>query len=118
MTDFKKELITKLEYDVPELRNKIQAGAVDEKTEAPYAAFTTPDEQPIRTIDGIAGYVTTFEIAVFHTKFSAVENLKHAVINSLERAELSDKICYLKSSEYAFYPEYNIHGYTITFKII
>lgn len=117
-TDFKKELIAKLEAAIPELRDKIQAGAVDAETPVPYAAFSTPEEAPIRTIHGIAGYATTFELSVYHSKMSEVEKLKHKVIKALEGADLTARKCYYKSGEYAFYPDYNVHSYTLTFRII
>lgn len=118
MTDFKTELIELLEREVTELRDKIQAGAVDADTPVPYVAFSTPEEAPIRTIHGIAGYATTFELSVYHSKMSEVEKLKHKVIKALEGAELTARKCYYKSGEYAFYPDYNIHGYNLTFRII
>lgn len=118
MTDFKTELIELLEREVAELRDKIQAGAVDADTPAPYAAFSTPEETPIRTIHGIAGYTTIFEFSVYHSKMSEVEKLKHKVIKALEGAELIARKCYYKSGEYAFYPDYNVHSYTLTFRII
>lgn len=118
MTDFKTALIALLEQEVPELKDKIQAGAVDAETPVPYAAYSTPEETPIHTIHGIAGYTTTFDISVYHTKMSEVEKLKHKVISALEGAELNGKRSYYKSGEYAFYADYNIHGYTLTFRII
>lgn len=118
MTDFKKELIARLEREVPELRDKIQAGAVDERTAAPFAAFTTPEETPVRTMHGIAGYLSMFEIAVYERKVAATENLKHKVIAALEGAELSGKRCYFKSSASDYYPDYDLHGISLTFRII
>ncbi|MFR9495573.1 MAG: hypothetical protein SNG81_04275 [Rikenellaceae bacterium] len=116
--DFKTELIRIVEHELPELRDKIQAGAVDAETKVPYAAFTTPEEVPIRTIHGIAGYAVSFELAVFHSQLSEVEKLKAKLINALEGQNLINKRCYYKSSEYAFFHEYNLHSYTLTFKII
>lgn len=118
MSDFKTTLIKLLESAVPELKNKIQAGAVDAETPAPYAAFNIPEEVPLRTIHGIAGTVTMFDLAVFHTKLSVVEDLKRRTIKALDTTEIAGKSCYFKSSEYGFYADYNIHGYTITFRIV
>ena len=42
--DFKTAFIAALEAAAPELRGKVQAGAVDAETPVPYAAFTTPEE--------------------------------------------------------------------------
>ena len=116
--DFKKRLIAQLEAAIPELRDKIQAGAVDERTAAPFAAFSVPEETPVRTLHGIAGFVTTFEVSIYDAKFAGAENLKHAVIAALEGAELGDARCRLKSSSTEFYPDYDLHGITLTFRIV
>ncbi len=118
MADFKTELLRIIEVEIPELIDKVQAGAVDAETTVPYAAFSTPEEVPIRTIHGIAGYSTTFEISVFHSSISEVEKLKSKLINTLEGATLNSKICYYKSSESAFFHQYNLHSYTLTFRIL
>lgn len=118
MTDFKTALIAILEKQIPELKKKIQAGAVDAETPVPYAAYSTPEEVPIRTIHGIAGYLTTFEVSVYHSKMSEVEKLKHKVIKALDMEIVGERRCNYKSGEYAFYPDYNIHGYNLTFRII
>lgn len=118
MTDFKTELIALLEREIPELRDKIQAGAVDERTTTPFAAFSTPDETPVRTMDGIAGYVTTFEVAVYEQKTSALEKLKHRIIAALEGQMLTDRRCSFKSSATDYYADYDIHGVTLTFRIV
>nr|DAH08135.1 MAG TPA: hypothetical protein [Caudoviricetes sp.] len=118
MTDFKTELIALLEREIPELRDKIQAGAVDERTAVPFAAFSTPDETPVRTMNGIAGYVTTFEVAVYEQKTSALEKLKHRIIAALEGQVLTDRRCSFKSSSTEYYPDYDIHGVTLTFRIV
>ena len=55
MTDFKVEILAILEAALPELGDRIQAGAGDERTATPFAAYTTPEETPIRTKSGIAG---------------------------------------------------------------
>lgn len=118
MPDFKTELIALLETTIPELRDKIQAGAVDERTATPFVAFTTPEGAPIRTIHGIAGYITTFEIAVYDKKIASVETLKHRIIATLDGAELSYRRCYLKSTSSDYYADYDLHGITLTFKIV
>ena len=118
MTDFKTELIALLEREIPELRDKIQAGAVDERTAVPFAAFSTPDETPVRTMNGIAGYETTFEVAVYEQKTSALEKLKHRIIAALEGQMLTDRRCSFKSSTTDYYADYDIHGVTLTFRIV
>lgn len=116
--DFKKDFIAKLEKDVPELKGKVQAGAVDAETPVPYAAFTTPEEIPLRTIHGIAGIQVLFDLGVFHSKMAAAETLKQKIIAALDGVALAGKRCVYKSSEYGYYADFNIHGYTITFKIV
>nr|DAG24700.1 MAG TPA: hypothetical protein [Caudoviricetes sp.] len=118
MTDFKKELISILEREISELRDKIQAGAVDERTAAPFSAFSTPEEIPVRTMHGIAGYVTTFEIAVYDRRVAEVEKLKHRVIAALEGQVLTERRCSFKSASTDYYPDYDLHGITLTFRII
>ena len=118
MTDFKKELISILEREIPELRDKIQAGAVDERTAAPFAAFSTPEETPVRTMHGIAGYVTTFEITVYDKRIADVEQLKHRIIAALEGQVLTERRCSFKSASTAYYPDYDIHGVALTFRIV
>jgi hypothetical protein len=118
MADFKTAFIAALERSVPELKGKVQAGAVDAETPVPYAAFSTPEEMPLRTKDGIAGVQVTFELGVFHTKMSTAEALKRRTIAALDGVTLAGKRCIYRSSEYGFYGDFNIHGYTITFKIV
>jgi hypothetical protein len=118
MADFKTEFISALERAVPELKGKVQAGAVDAETPVPYAAFSTPEEVPLRTKDGIAGVQVLFDLGVFHSKMAAAETLKRKTIEALDGVTLAGKRCVYKSSEYGFYADFNIHGYTITFKIV
>mgnify|MGYP000558799287 CR=1 FL=1 len=116
--DFKIELIALLEREIPALRDKIQAGAVDARTQPPFAAFTTPEETPVRTLHGIAGYTTMFELALYDTKVAGAELLKHRTIAALEGAELGGKVCRLKSAATEFYPDYDLHGVTLSFRIV
>ncbi len=83
MTDFKKQLISLLEREIPELADKIQAGAVNARMPAPFAAFTTPEETPVRTLHGITGYLTMFEVAVYDNRLSGAECRRHRVIAAL-----------------------------------
>lgn len=118
MTDFKKQLIALLEREIPELADKIQAGAVDARTPAPFAAFSVPEETPVRTLHGIAGYRTMFEVAVYDSKFSGAERLKHRVIAALEGAEFDGKHSRFVSSAAEYYADYDLHGATIQFNVI
>lgn len=118
MTDFKKQLIALLEREIPELADRIQAGAVDARTPAPFAAFSVPEETPVRTLHGIAGYRTMFEVAVYDSKFSGAERLKRRVIAALEGAEFDGKRSRFVSSATEYYADYDLHGATMTFRIV
>lgn len=118
MTDFKKQLIALLERKIPELADRIQAGAVDARTPAPFAAFSVPEERPIRTLHGIAGYRTVFEVAAYDSRFSGAERLKHRMIAALEGAEFDGKRSHFVSSATEYYADYDLHGATMTFRII
>ena len=116
---FTVRIIELLESAIPELADRIQAGAVDAKTGVPFAAFTMPDEQPIRTKCGIAGYVVSFEVSVYHNRVSQTEQLRHKVIAALEGASLGEgaRASY-RSSQTDYYPDYDIHGATLHFRIV
>ncbi len=118
MTDFKKDLISLLEREIPCLRDKIQAGAVDARTATPFAAFSTPEETPVRTMHGIAGYVTMFEITVYDKKVADLERLRHRTIAALEGQVLADRRCSFKSASTDYYPDYDIHGASLIFRIV
>lgn len=118
MKDFKTRLISLLKRDIPELADKIQAGAVDARTPAPFAVFSVPEEMPVRTLHGIAGYRTMFEVAVYDSKFSSAERLKHRVISALEGAEFDGKRSRFVSSAAEYYADYDLHGTTIQFNVI
>ena len=118
MEDFKVEILALLESALPELKDRIQAGAVDERTPTPFAAYTTPEETPIRTKSGIAGYLTTFEISLYDKRIASLELLRHRVIAALERKELGEKVCTYRSSTTDYYPDYDLHGATMTFRIV
>lgn len=118
MTDFKKQLISLLEREVPELADRIQAGAVDARTLAPFAAFSVPEETPVRTLHGIAGYRTMFEVAVYDSRFSGTEHLKRRAIAALDGAEFDGKRCRFKSSSTEYYADYDLHGAMMSFRII
>ncbi len=118
MTDFKKQLLALLEREIPELADRIQAGAVDARTPTPFAAFSVPEETPVRTLHGIAGYRTMFEVAVYDSRFSGAERLKHRVIAALEGAEFDGKRSRFVSSATEYYADYDLHGATMSFRII
>ena len=118
MTDFKKQLIVLLKREIPELADRIQAGAVDARTPAPFAAFSVPEETPVRTLHGIAGYRTMFEVAVYDSKCSGAERLKHRMIAALEGAEFDGKRSRFVSSATEYYADYDLHGATMIFRIV
>lgn len=96
---------------------KVQAGLWCE-TPLPYAAFTTPEETPLHTKHGIAGVQTLFEVALIHDRMVSAEALKRKAIRTLDGIALAGRRCRWKSSEYSYYADFDLHGYTITFKII
>lgn len=118
MTDFKVEILTLLETAMPELAERIQVGAVDERTPTPFAVYTVPEEVPIRTLSGIAGYATTFEVTLYDNRYAIVEQLRHRTIAALEGAEFDGKCCRYKSSGTEYYPDYDLHGVTLHFRIV
>lgn len=118
MTDYRIQQIKAVEDAVPELRDKIQAGAVDAGTPAPFATFSTPEEKPIRTKNGIVGYDIFFEVTVYDKKVSSAEQIRHKVLKALEGKELGNKRCWYKSYNTDYYPEYDLHSATLTFRII
>lgn len=118
MTDYRIQLIKTVEYAVPELRDKIQAGAVDAGTPAPFATFSTPEEKPIRTKNGIVGYDIIFEVAVYDKRVSGAEQLRHKVLAALEGQQIENKRCWYKSYTTDYYPEYDLHSAVLTFRII
>ena len=118
MTDYRIQLIKAVEDAVPELRDKIQAGAVDAGTPAPFATFSTPEEKPIRTKNGIVGYDIFFEVTVYDKKVSSAEQIRHKVLKALEGKELGNKRCWYKSYNTDYYSEYDLHSATLTFRII
>lgn len=118
MMDFKKQLIALLEREIPELADRIQAGAVDARTPAPFVAFSVPEETPVRTLHGIAGYRTMFDVAVYDSRFSGTERLMRRAIAALEGAEFDGKRCRFKSSSAEYYADYDLHGATLSFRIV
>lgn len=116
--DFKSSILTTLSDNVPELDGKIQAGAVDEKTTAPFATYTTPEEKPVRTLSGVAGYETAFEVSLYDNRFAGVEDLKRKVIRALDDLQLDGRSCRYRSAQSDYFPQYDLHSYTLTFRII
>lgn len=118
MTDFTVELISKLEIAIPELKNKVQAAEDDLDFFLPYVAYTIPQEVPVHTSRGIAGYNTLFEIVVYHSKSSEIEQLKHQVIKAIDGESIAEKRCYFKSGASRIRSDVKIPGYIMTFKIV
>lgn len=118
MADFKSILIATLSEAIPQLEGKIQAGAVDEKTPSPFATFSLPEEKPLRTLSGIAGFETAFEISVYDSRFAGADSLKKEVITVLDTLPINGKSCRYKSSQTDYFPRYDLHSVTLTFRII
>ena len=118
MMDFKSTLIKILTDNIPDLKDKVQAGAVDSQTSAPFATFSVPEEKPLRTLSGIAGYETTFEVAVYDSRFAGAESLKRKVVNALDNRIIGTTRCQYRSSQTDYFPDYDLHCITLTFKIL
>lgn len=118
MTDFKTSIIAAIEEAVPELAEKIQCGAVDAETTSPFATYCTPEEHPVRTKDGIAAIETLFEVVVFDSRVANAETLKRKVSAALEGLRIGNKVCRHSSSSSEYYPDYDLHSWTLTFKVI
>lgn len=111
------EVIKRLESTVPELKGKIQVGAVDEETKTPYAVCSQPEEVPIRTIHGIAGYRTTLDLNVYHLRKSEADRLKASCVTALDGWKWEGRKFYYTGGSEEFSYEYNIHANLLTFKI-
>lgn len=117
--DFKSVIVSLLEDCMPEFKDKIQAGAVDAKTPAPFAVFSIPEERVIRTLDGVAGSETTFEVSVYDSRFAGAEKLRKQVIACLDDIVLDDgKTLRHRSSVYDYFPDYNLHSVAVSFRIV
>jgi len=117
MSDFKTALIEVIQTAAPELEGKIQCGAVDAETVAPFATYSTPEESPIRTKDGIVGYDTLFDVEVFDTRVAGAEVLKRKVRGAIEGLVVEGKVCRFRGASSEYYPDYDLHSWTLTFKI-
>ena len=118
MSDFKTALIEVIETAAPELEGKVQCGAVDAETVAPFATYSTPEEVPVRTKDGICGYETLFEVEVYDNRVAGAESLKRKVRGAIEGLVVDGKVCRHRSASSDYYPDYDLHSWTLTFKVI
>lgn len=110
-------IIERLELETPTLKSKIYPGAADASAIVPYSAYKSK-ESPIRSKDGIVGYNTIFELAVFEKTLLDAKAIKEKVVEALEG--FSEDVWRLSydGSQDIYYPEYDIHGITLTFKIL
>lgn len=118
MSDFRTAVIELIETAAPELTGKVQCGAVDENTTAPFATYSTPEEVPVRTKDGIAGYDTLFEVEVYDNRVAGAESLKQKVRGVIEGLVVDGRTCRFRGASSDYYPDYDLHSYTLTFKIL
>lgn len=116
--NFKSIILEALEDCIPQLRDKVQAGAVDEKTPTPFATFSIPEERPLRTLSGIAGFETTFEVSLYDSRFAGAEALKREVLVALDERTINGKTLRYRSSTTDYYPQYDLHSVTLTFRIV
>ena len=115
--DFKPTLIAAIEAAAPSLAGRVQAGAVDASTPAPFAAFTTPEERPLRSKDGVVGMESVFEVSLFDGKIAGAEALKRAVLPAIEGLQIGGKTCRVQSAGSEYYPDYDLHAITVTARI-
>ena len=118
MSDFRTTLIAAIESAATELSGKIQCGAVDEGTTAPFATYSTPEERPLRTKDGIAGCDIVFEVEVYDNRVAGAESLKQKVRGVIEGLVVDGRTCRFRSASSDYYPDYDLHSYTLTFKVL
>lgn len=117
MNDFSKEVVTLIETLEPAMKNNVKPGMVSAETKPPYAAYSEPTEEPKRTKDGIAGYRTTFELAIFNDTKVSAERLKNSLKTKLDRQIIAGRKMLFMQAEYGFYEDYKLHGYVLTFNI-
>lgn len=118
MKQFIEDFIDLISDNFPSLDGKIQHGAVDAETQPPFAAYTIPEEQPIRSFHGIIGYRTTFDLTIIGQTLSEVTDLKMKIIKVVEKDEINGKRCRLEKSQTEFFPDYDFDGILLTFKIL
>lgn len=109
-------LIEAIERAAPELRDKIFPAAADAETPAPYAAYKS-GKTPLRTKDGIVAMDETLELAIFDTTMLALSLIETVIIGALDGAELLEKRVTFTQSEQGYYPEFDMHSKSLTFKI-
>ena len=57
-------------------------------------------------------------MSLYDKRIASLELLRHRVIAALERKELGEKVCTYRSSTTDYYPDYDLHGATMTFRIV
>lgn len=118
MKDLRTELISLLEAEVPELRDRILTKVASEPLATPYATFFIIDEMPMQTMPGVTGFISNFEVVVYEQKLQALEKLKHRAIAALESKVLAGFRCSFKSSSTSYCPDQDTHGITLIFRIL
>lgn len=118
MTEFIAAFIELIESELPQLVDKIQHGAVDAEIQPPYAAYSVPASEPIRTIHGIVGYTTTFELIIVDRSLAQVDELSRKIIRITEITEIADRRCRLSGMSTDFFEAVSLNGIILTFKIL
>lgn len=118
LEDFRTAIIEAIETAAPKLLGKVQCGAVDEGTVAPFATYSSPEEHPIRTKDGIAGCDILFEVEVFSNSVVQAEHLKRCVRDAVEGLSFAGQTCKFRGASSDYYPDYDLHSWNLTFKVI
>lgn len=117
MTNFIAEFLELIEDNVPQLADKIQHGAVDAETPRPYAAYTMPTSEPLRTIHGIAGWRSTFDFTLVGERLAELDDLARKIIAIVENDRIDGRVCQIQNKETAFFAEVGLDGIILTFKI-
>lgn len=109
-------IIEAIEHAAPKLAGKIHPAALDAETLAPYAAYKS-GKIPIRTKDGIVGFDTSFELVIFDTTMLDLVGMETDIIEQIDGANFDTKRARFTQSEDGYFPDFDIHSKSLTFKI-
>ncbi|MFR9500650.1 MAG: hypothetical protein SNH18_09435 [Rikenellaceae bacterium] len=114
------EMSRLLNAELPELGSRIQPNAVDYASPTPYLAYTLPEEQPIHTIHGVAGYYVVMDIAIVCNTYAELQSIINKIVATLDRQTIAAHRFYLQSLKDQFFQDEklrNLHGKILKFKI-
>lgn len=113
------DIATLINIAMPELSGRVYPGAAPNGTATPYIVYDVPNETPIITKDGIAGYVTMLEVFVASSSKLGSDDLKKKLIARANYQPIGESKMKFKSSEYSYLTngDIKLHLNTLTFKI-